>query len=173
LFGGNVISNTSTCAMQNTNASWWVSGCAQGCLGSVTVSIPVNFYSGGNRTLYLNFNNGDNSTGWVSAGSVNVTVPPVTTPTVSGPANVGAASVWTYTAGNSVCNLGGPVQYLFNRGDNTNSGWLAEGTLSASHQWAWPGTDNVIVAGTLRELHRFGFLALKPAFGYDLAPGGG
>ena len=36
-----------------------------------------------------------------------------------------------------------PVQYYFNWGDGTNSGWLATGTVMAAHSWAAAGTYNV------------------------------
>src|SRR5262249_25369032 len=37
-------------------------------------------------------------------------------------------------------SLGHSVQYRFDWGDGSNSGWLGAGTLAQSHTWAAPGT---------------------------------
>ncbi len=48
-----------------------------------------------------------------------------------------------YVTGGSESTLSDPVQYYFNWGDGTNSGWLATGTVMAAHSWAAAGTYNV------------------------------
>jgi hypothetical protein len=47
---------------------------------------------------------------------------------------------YAYTTGGSTADSGHQVQYLFDWGDGTNSGWLPTGTTSASHSWSSPGT---------------------------------
>ena len=82
----------------------------------------------------------------VSAGlSVLIRVPEaVTAPsTPSGTASGVAGTSYSYTTGGSTDNWGSPVQYLFNWGDGTNSGWLGVGGTSASHTWAAPGSFSV------------------------------
>jgi hypothetical protein len=70
--------------------------------------------------------------------TVNITAPEsVSAPsTPSGPTSGTAGTIYSYLTGGSTDNLGNPVQYLFNWGDGTNSGWLSTGTTSASHSWA-------------------------------------
>lgn len=68
----------------------------------------------------------------------------VSTPsTPSGPASGSIGTSYSYSTGGSVDNLGYQVQYEFDWGDGTNSGWLATGTISASHSWAAAGTYSV------------------------------
>jgi hypothetical protein len=50
---------------------------------------------------------------------------------------------YTYTTGGSISGTGNPVQYLFDWGDGTDSGWLPIGQLNASKSWALPGTYQV------------------------------
>ncbi len=61
----------------------------------------------------------------------------VTTPTPpSGPTAGTPGTSYTYSTAGAISNLGNPVQYFFDWGDGTNSGWLAVGTTSASHSWS-------------------------------------
>jgi hypothetical protein len=53
----------------------------------------------------------------------------------------GVSSV--YSTGGSISGSSHPVQYLFDWGDGTNSGWLPVGKTSASKFWALPGTYSV------------------------------
>jgi hypothetical protein len=57
--------------------------------------------------------------------------------------NVGTP--YTYTTGGSTSNLGDPVQYFFDWGDQKNSDWLSTGTTQASHAWSSAGTYNIKV----------------------------
>ncbi len=52
---------------------------------------------------------------------------------------------YRYTTGGSISSTGNPVQYLFDWGDGTDSGWIPTGQLSASKSWALPGTYQVKV----------------------------
>jgi C1A family cysteine protease len=58
----------------------------------------------------------------------------------SGPTTGAIGTSYSYTTGGSTSDLGHSVQYLFDWGDGTNSGWLAQGSTSASHSWSSPGT---------------------------------
>src|ERR1051325_2640912 len=42
---------------------------------------------------------------------------------------------YTYTTGGAVDNYGYSVQYYFDWGDGTSSGWLPVGTVSATKTW--------------------------------------
>ena len=53
----------------------------------------------------------------------------------TGPAKGGPGVSYTFSTNGSVSSLGDPVQYLIDWGDGTDSGWLPEGTLSASRSW--------------------------------------
>ncbi|MBN2400218.1 MAG: hypothetical protein JXI33_07745 [Candidatus Aminicenantes bacterium] len=50
---------------------------------------------------------------------------------------------YTYSSSGAVSSLGHSVQYKFDWGDTTDSGWLAVGTTSASHSWSSTGTFSV------------------------------
>ena len=68
----------------------------------------------------------------------------ITTPNApSGPTNGYVNTSYTYATGNSTSNLGHSVQYYFDWGDGTNSGWLSVGTLSAQKSWSSANTYNV------------------------------
>jgi len=60
----------------------------------------------------------------------------ISTPnTPSGPTDGFVQTSYSYTTGGSLSNLGNPVQYFFDWGDGTNSGWLAVGVTGASKSW--------------------------------------
>src|SRR5207244_559089 len=68
----------------------------------------------------------------------------VSTPTKpTGPTTGYSNHSYTFTTGGSVDNLGYSVQYYFDWGDSTNSGWLSVGTKSASKTWTAGGARNV------------------------------
>ncbi len=68
----------------------------------------------------------------------------VTAPTTpSGPASGMAGGSYTYSTGGSSSSSGHTLQYLFDWGDSSDSGWLAVGTTSAAHVWSTAGTYNV------------------------------
>ena len=70
----------------------------------------------------------------------------VTTPTTpTGPASGSIGASYAYVSGGSLSSLGHAVQYKFDWGDGTDSGWLAVGITTASHIWAAVGTYNVRV----------------------------
>ncbi len=64
---------------------------------------------------------------------------------LTGPINGTTGVSYFYTTGGSTSNLGHDVQYLFDWGDQTNSGWLPVGIASASHSWGSVGTYPVKV----------------------------
>jgi hypothetical protein len=61
----------------------------------------------------------------------------------SGPTIGDTGTTYTYSSGGAVDNLGNSVQYLFNWGDNTTSGWLPVGTTSANKAWSSSKTYTV------------------------------
>jgi hypothetical protein len=70
----------------------------------------------------------------------------ISTPdTPVGPTDGVAQTSYSFTAGGSSSSYGDPVQYLFDWGDGTNSGWLAVGVTAASKSWASPGSHTVTV----------------------------
>jgi ELWxxDGT repeat protein len=68
----------------------------------------------------------------------------VTTPdTPTGMAAGNTETAYTYTTGGSISLKGHDVQYRFNWGDGTNSGWLATGVTTAEKAWDTPDTYTV------------------------------
>jgi hypothetical protein len=82
---------------------------------------------------------------WFGSLSVTITAPetvsPPSPPTGSSSGTVG--TVYSYSTGGSTSSLGHSVQYLFNWGDGTSSGWLSVGQTSASKSWSSGGTYSV------------------------------
>ncbi len=65
----------------------------------------------------------------------------VTAPTQpSGPASGSLGISYAYSSGGANSNFGDALQYKFDWGDGTDSGWLATGTTSATHAWTTAGT---------------------------------
>jgi hypothetical protein len=60
--------------------------------------------------------------------------------TLSGPTSGTPGISYTYSTGGSASSEGHTVQYYFDWGDGTNSGWLTVGTTSAQKSWSSPGT---------------------------------
>jgi hypothetical protein len=81
---------------------------------------------------------------WSVALTVNVEKISAPTAPTQQPTGVAVPGItFTYTTGGSTSNIGDPVQYLFDWGDGTNSGWLTPGTgntASASKTWFSGGT---------------------------------
>ena len=63
--------------------------------------------------------------------------------TLSGTTNGTTDVSYSYATGGSTSSSGHSVQYRFDWGDGTNSGWLGVGTTSASKSWTSPGTYSV------------------------------
>jgi len=80
--------------------------------------------------------------GWSEPLLVNISATEIiSTPNVLyGPTNGIPDNTYSYTTGGSSSNFGHSVQYLFDWGDGTNSGWLSVGTISATHSWSSSGT---------------------------------
>jgi cellulose 1,4-beta-cellobiosidase len=81
------------------------------------------------------------------SASATVTLNPpetISTPAApTGPASGTTGTSYTYTTSGATSSYGHSVQYEFNWGDGTNSGWLAVGTTSASHAWTTANTYQV------------------------------
>ncbi len=81
-------------------------------------------------------------TGW-SSGLVVVIefVNPPTT--LTGPTSGTVGQIYAYVVGGASSDRGDPVQYQFDWGDGTNSGWLSVGVVSVGKTWSNPGTYTV------------------------------
>ena len=76
--------------------------------------------------------------------TLSVTVETVSNPTTPTGLNSGSVGVsYVYSTSGSSSESGHSIQYLFDWGDGTNSGWLPVGKTSASKSWALPGTYSV------------------------------
>ncbi len=77
---------------------------------------------------------------------IDYITPPNTPVWVAGPSDgIGyvtppAPGYYTFSTGGSTSEIGQPLQYRFNWGDGTDSGWLPPGTLIANHVWTVQGT---------------------------------
>ena len=70
-----------------------------------------------------------------------VSAPTMPTGTASGT----TGTSYSYSTGGSTSSLGHSVQYKFDWGDGTDSGWLPVGTTLASKAWSTPGAKSVKV----------------------------
>ena len=74
---------------------------------------------------------------------------PIQTETIStpsaptGPISGTPGTYYAYSTGGAVSNLGHTVQYLFDWGDGTKTGWIQPGTTSFSKSWSANGTYTV------------------------------
>jgi hypothetical protein len=75
------------------------------------------------------------------ASSASETISTPTTP--DGPTNGTSGTDYTYSTEDASSSQGHSIQYFFNWGDGTNSGWLPVGTLSVSKNWLTSGTYTV------------------------------
>ncbi|MBV9770609.1 MAG: S8/S53 family peptidase, partial [Bryobacterales bacterium] len=92
-----------------------------------------------NTTYYFELlatNAAGTTSGLIGTFKTSQALESVTTPSIpSGPASGIPGASYSYSTGGASDSLGNPVEYLFNWGDGTNSGWLSAGTASASHSW--------------------------------------
>jgi hypothetical protein len=89
--------------------------------------------------------------GWSSILSVTISVltETISTPTTPiGPTDGAPNNLYSYNTGGSTSSLGHSVQYFFDWGDGTNSGWLPVGTTSSSKFWT--STGNYLIKAQAR-----------------------
>lgn len=86
------------------------------------------------------------------SGALPVNIEKITPPSTPSGGPAGGSGIpyvsYAFSTGGSTSNIGDPVQYLFDWGDGTNSGWLTPGTgntVSASHSWQTGGKFTVTV----------------------------
>lgn len=60
--------------------------------------------------------------------------------TPMGPAKAKAGTAYLFSIGGAVSSLGDQVEYFFDWGDETDSGWLTSGITNTSKSWISPGT---------------------------------
>ena len=123
----------------------WGDGTNSGWLAVGTASALKTWYTAGTYVVRAQARCATNTSavsGWSSGLSVTISVgEAVSTPSVpSGAASGSPGSSYSYTTGGSTSGLGHSIQYLFDWGDGTNSGWLAVGTASALKTWYTAGT---------------------------------
>jgi hypothetical protein len=136
--------SNSQCTISGAGASVSTSGT------QLTVTVPVAFqasFSGTQNEYLFALDNSGVYTGWQQMGTWTVPTPETistpTPPTGAASATVGIGQ--TYTSGGATSSLSNGVQYLFNWGDASNSGWLPTGIVSASHTWSSAGTYSMSV----------------------------
>ena len=108
--------------------------------------------TGGAKSAVFNVNSDDpdqpvvtfNASGTGVAITETVSTPTTPSGTLNGYANAS----YTYSTGGSVSNLGHVVQYLFDWGDGTDSGWLPVWLTSA--QKSWPSANTYTVRSKAR-----------------------
>jgi hypothetical protein len=84
--------------------------------------------------------------GWSAPLNVFIEfVTPPGMPTQAPPGTLVPNMTATYSATGAVSSTGDPLQYFFDFGDGTNSGWLPVGTNTAQKTWFVPGSFNVRV----------------------------
>jgi len=96
----------------------------------------IDYAASGAGTYYIRVyyeNRGNTYDLWwdAVAGSHAVSTPN----TPNGPTNGQANTSYSYGTGGATCNQGHAVQYLFDWGNQTDSGWLPVGTTNASKSW--------------------------------------
>jgi C1A family cysteine protease/uncharacterized OB-fold protein len=123
----------------------WGDGTNTGWLPVGTSSASKFWASGGTYTVKAQARCATHTSavsGWSAILSVDIEV--ISTPsTPSGLTSGIAGTSYSYLTGGSSSNLEHSVQYFFDWGDGTNSGWLPVGTTSVSKSWAVPGTYSV------------------------------
>ena len=83
---------------------------------------------------------------WSSELAITIALETVSTPsTLGGPTSGNPGNSYTYSTGGSTSSHYHPVQYLFDWGDGTDSGWLSAYQTTGSKSWASPGTYKVRV----------------------------
>jgi YD repeat-containing protein len=93
----------------------------------------------------------------------------VSTPTKPvGPTDGTAEVLYSYSTGGASSDLGHPVQYLFDWGDGTDSGWLPVGQ-KGSKAWDTPGHYDIKVQARCAS-HDFILSAWSEALSVDIAP---
>ena len=100
----------------------------------------------------------------VSPNSETVSTPSTPTGSTSGT----TGSSYTYTTSGSTSSQGHSVQYLFDWGDGSNSGWLAMGTTSASKSWPSSGTYSGESAGEVFHSQHGPLRDVRISDGHDL-----
>ena len=115
--------------------------------GSQNVTVRFAPTSGGAKSAVFNVNSDDPDEPDVTfdvSGTGVVLTETISTPnTPSGPTDGYINYYYIYSTGDSTSNLGHDVQYLFDWGDGTDSGWLPVGTTSALKSWSSANDFNV------------------------------
>jgi len=121
-----------------TNSDWLPAG---------TISASKTWTAGGTFAVYVRARCAEDTSvvsNW--SNPLVMTIEQISPPTIlTGPTTGLPNTPYTYSTGGAFSNLGHPVQYLFDWGDNTDSGWLSMGVTSATKSWSVGGTYSVSV----------------------------
>ena len=121
---------------------------------SCNVSVTFNPSSAGGKQTVLRITSDDPYDPWKDQVPWNVTLtgtgvmPAETVSTPSTPTGTASGTTgisYSCSVSGSTSSLGHSVQYKFDWGDGTESGWLPVGTTSASKAWSTPGAKSVKV----------------------------
>lgn len=98
------------------------------------------------KVQFLNEKDGFAIGGYFLLTNKTVPVETITTPlTPTGPPSGLIGTTLNYSTGGAVSTSGHGVQYLFDWGDGTTSGWLPIGQITTSKTWSAPGIYRVLV----------------------------
>lgn len=104
--------------------------------GPYTLTVHVNPPGSGSQNPIVISVNGNKDIGV----NFDLAMETVRTPNVPSGSREGTTGMsYLFQTGGSTSSFGDPVQYLFDWGDGTDSGWIAAGTTTASHSWNTPG----------------------------------
>ena len=140
--GGNInVIGVSGCPWTATPSQTWITvtgGSGTGS-GSFSYSVSANgSTSSRSGTIVV-----ATQTFTITQAPISETISIPNTPT--GPSNGARGISYSFSTGGAISNYGHTVQYQFDWGDGTDSGWLPVGTTSASRTWTVAGTYQVKV----------------------------
>ncbi|OGP70535.1 MAG: hypothetical protein A2W09_03885, partial [Deltaproteobacteria bacterium RBG_16_50_11] len=135
-----VLETLETLSNVNKTHGYWYFGSTYDLLSYKGQTIRLRFYATTNNSYLTLFLVDDIALGVVTPPeTISAPTPP------DGPTNGVILTSYSFTTGGSSSSSGDPVQYLFDWGDGTTSGWLPVGVTSVSKSWNNPGTYQVKV----------------------------
>lgn len=97
------------------------------------------------------YNNQSNPASFYTVGEAGTVQETVTAPAPpSGPASGESGVLYGFSAGGATSSFGHSVQYAFDWGDGSSSGWTPPGVTASYHTWSSPGTYIVTVRARCR-----------------------
>jgi hypothetical protein len=97
------------------------------------------------------YNNQSDPASFYTMGEPGTVEETITAPAApSGPASGESGVLYQFTASGSASSFGHSVQYSFDWGDGSSSGWTPPGVTASYHTWSSPGTYTVTVRARCR-----------------------